>query len=700
MRGEAPYLIEGPEPEPIHPFVRWKRFASFIRVYCWIPLLLAAAASGAAYMYLSRQPQSYASNARMWVGGKMHISEGNFYSEEVMNFYGTQMELMESPLIAQRARARLQSLRPDDAPQRVRVKASQIPKASIFALTASGTDPEYTQTYLNTLMDEYLSYKREVRSALSGDTMTSVTNQLYEQERELRVAQESLHAFQSSNNVVALQELGATAARQLGTLNVTLADLKLEYELLTKLSPDVAVQALPKTEPQGGSADRKRIGVPPVAASGPSGEYLKAKEQVEMLRLEREERGRYWRPAHPKMQKLEEDIARSEKQLEFYRQQSGEQLAEAKHQLKLRMQALEDAIVDWEGRLQISNQRLADLKKYEVNVARAQGVFDRLQSLQQNLRMGSNLEQETVAVLERATPAMPAKKTLPLMMAAAGVAGMVLGLALILLIERLDDRFASLNELRNQVSEDIVGQVPRLPSPGRKGKLELIQDGDARHMFVESYRNIRSSLLFMDFNGARPKRILITSAVPNEGKSTVAANLARTLALGGARVLLVDGDLRRGGLHRLLDLPQKPGLSELLSRETTLDKVLTPTPMKNLSFVPSGRLTSSSGELFLSPVMDRFLKQVETEFDHVIVDGVPVFAADDSTSLGPKMDGVVFVVRGSFTRARMARHALELLRQRQVKILGVVFNQADASARDYGYYKYREYYGTAEAANG
>jgi capsular exopolysaccharide synthesis family protein len=217
-------------------------------------------------------------------------------------------------------------------------------------------------------------------------------------------------------------------------------------------------------------------------------------------------------------------------------------------------------------------------------------------------------------------------------------------------------------------------------------------------MYAESYRNLRSALLFPPVEGLRPRIVLVTSALPNEGKSTIATNLAETLALGGARVLLVDGDMRKGRLHEFLGLRPEPGLAEVLAGALPLEQALQANCRPNLSFLGRGRNIKNPGDAFLGPELDRILARWRDQFDFVVIDTCPVFAADDASTLAPKVDGTLFVVRRRFSRARVVREALELLGQRQAKILGVVFNRADASARSYYYYKHADYYSSAKTA--
>ena len=227
-----------------------------------------------------------------------------------------------------------------------------------------------------------------------------------------------------------------------------------------------------------------------------------------------------------------------------------------------------------------------------------------------------------------------------------------------------------------------------------------MQADDQRHPFIESYRNLRSSLLYMAQTGTRPHTLLVTSSVPNDGKSLTTANLAITLAMGGARVLLVDADLRKGNLAGRFNIEVESGLFEVLSQGIPWRSPVKETAVANLRLLPRGATTQRSSELFLGPVMDKFLQESIKEYDYVLIDTAPVMAADDVTSLAPLVDGVIFVIRAEFTSARVARAALDMLYQRKARVLGVVFNSVRATASDYySYYRYRDYYKAAKPAH-
>jgi len=204
-----------------------------------------------------------------------------------------------------------------------------------------------------------------------------------------------------------------------------------------------------------------------------------------------------------------------------------------------------------------------------------------------------------------------------------------------------------------------------------------------RYDFLESFRSIRSALMFMGDNGNRPRSLLIASSVPQEGKSTVALYLAATLARGGCKVLLVDGDMRQSRLHRHFDAASSPGLAEILDDEVSAQRAIVVTSLTNLAFLPAGAPKMEPGELVLRSQLPTFLNEMSPRFDYIIVDSPPVLAAADATAVAAMVDGVLFVVRGASTSARLVREGLAVLRQRRARVLGLIFNRARSSPFEY-----------------
>jgi capsular exopolysaccharide synthesis family protein len=405
--------------------------------------------------------------------------------------------------------------------------------------------------------------------------------------------------------------------------------------------------------------------------------------------------------------------------VEYFSQQSREQLASVRQAVKMKIAGVQDTIKEWETKVNNASERIAAYERLKLEVERLQGLHDRLLGLLQTVDVTRNLDQENITILDGASEAKPGKLNPALVIAFAIFMSIGTALVLVLLVERTDDRLMSFDEMTCRFDEWIIGQVPEVQNLRTQKRPALLEVNDERHMYSESYRNLRSALIFglASDKQALPKTLLITSAIPEEGKSTVAVNLARTLAMGGSRVLLVDADMRRGALDTLMELKHEPGLSDLLSQGvcdphkfikqiplpgnnsqlSTLNSGshLRPPP-SSLYFLSRGGDLNNPGDLFLSPKLDATLLRWRQEFDYVLIDSCPVFAADDATTLAPKVDGTLFVVRSRFTRASTVHRALELLYQRQAKVLGLVFNQADSSSRGYECYKYKGYHRAAK----
>ncbi|HWQ92262.1 MAG TPA: CpsD/CapB family tyrosine-protein kinase, partial [Clostridia bacterium] len=349
----------------------------------------------------------------------------------------------------------------------------------------------------------------------------------------------------------------------------------------------------------------------------------------------------------------------------------------------------------------VANTRIAEAERLKINVQRAQSVYERLAMLVQNVAISRNIDQETLTVLEKASAPKRTFTQEISIVTMAGFGGLGTGLGIILLIAWRDDRFNSIGEITKKLATNVIGQLPDVQKLGKGESDEpLLQLDDRRHAYAESYRTLRSALLFMTHAEDRPRVILITSAVPNEGKSTVAANLARTLAQGGSSVVLIDADMRKGVLHHLLKLKREPGLADVLRNPALLDEVIQTHENLSFSAISSGRLTGNAGDLLLGPAVDTIIKRLREQFEYVIIDSSPIFAADDTSTLAPRVDGTLFVVRSRYSGARLVREALDLLHQRQARVLGVVFNRANASSRSYYYYKYAEYYPADNAVAG
>ncbi|MCA1660188.1 MAG: polysaccharide biosynthesis tyrosine autokinase, partial [Verrucomicrobiaceae bacterium] len=432
----------------------------------------------------------------------------------------------------------------------------------------------------------------------------------------------------------------------------------------------------------------------PFSDVGPEADYLKAKQNVQLLKAERETLSRDLRPRHPKIIKLNDEIAKQEKLIELFRADAVEKLATRRISIGKQMENLQGNIKEWETKALDLSQRLAQFNRLKSKVDRLKALYDRLTNSLKDVGVSQSVDTaEQISIMEMASAPISVRPGLLKSLLLGLGCGAMAGIAILLLLDRIDDRMASFSEFQHHFGENVLGQIPREKT---KGKVSLLQPDDARHVFAESYRNIRSSIFFMPYEGPRPKTLLITSAVPNEGKSTISANLAITLALSGARTLLIDGDLRRGAQREAFNISSKIGFAEVLKGEVNWQEVVVPTAFANLFLLPRGKTLTQPSEHLLRDSTDRFLQDIYLQYDYIVIDSSPVLAADDTTSLAPKIDATLFVVRLSYTSARLTKKAMELLYNRQVNVPGVILNYVDTSLPEYYYYQYSEYYNTPQ----
>lgn len=263
---------------------------------------------------------------------------------------------------------------------------------------------------------------------------------------------------------------------------------------------------------------------------------------------------------------------------------------------------------------------------------------------------------------------------------AALFAGMLLAATAVTLLEMVDDRIRSEDDLNRWVpGVPVLGSLPPVP---RRDPLVVLHQRD--HAGAEAFRMLRTSLALVARSRPRPvRRLLVTSAASGEGKTTLVANLSVAFAQGNASVVAIDGDLRRPGLHLLLDGPSEPGLVTAVADDLDPQSVRYPVPgtAGRLHLVPCGGLPPSPAEFASSPELRRFLSELAGDTNFTIIDSAPVLAVSDTLELAAETDGVILVARYRRTRGRTLRAAAERVRRTGAPLLGVVL-VADPTHRD------------------
>lgn len=274
----------------------------------------------------------------------------------------------------------------------------------------------------------------------------------------------------------------------------------------------------------------------------------------------------------------------------------------------------------------------------------------------------------------------------------AAAVGLMLAAGIVFLIEYLDDTLKTMDDVERVLQLPVIGFIAEIEH-NNESDAGVYVSRQPRSPVSEAFRLLRTNLEFAGVD--RPlRRLLLTSAGPNEGKTTVAVNLAAIFAQGGKKVALMDADLRRPRVHRFLNLRNNVGLSDLFRGSAELDFIIQKNDeLGDVSVITSGSLPPNPAELLASMKMEQILEEVGREVDIILVDSPPAIVADVQV-LSNKVDGVLLVIHPGHTQSAPALAMLEQLRRANAPVIGVVLNRIPRNRADYygGYYHYSPYY--------
>lgn len=309
-----------------------------------------------------------------------------------------------------------------------------------------------------------------------------------------------------------------------------------------------------------------------------------------------------------------------------------------------------------------------------------------------------------------AEPMSPIRPRTSVNFAIALLLGLALGVGLAWFREQLDSSIKTPDDLEQRLSVTFLGLLPELgddetsPYPARRsrrraaapkprvaGPMELVVHAQPLSGVAEAARTIRTNIMFM--NPDKPHRkLLVTSAAPSEGKTTVACSIAIALAQSGQRVCIIDCDLRRPRLHRIFDRSGDAGITNVLVGDATIEEVAKPTGIDNLWSIPAGPTPPNPADILQSERFRKLIDDLATRFDRIIIDSPPLVAVTDSAIISTLVDGTVFVVRAFKTSYHLSAQGLRALRDVDAPVVGAVLNAVNLDRHEYGYYYHYYYY--------
>lgn len=567
-------------------------------------------------------------------------------------------------------------------------------------------DPGRAQALANAIADAYIRKTVEDRSQSSVQATTWLETQLDDVDHRLRSSEGALHAFKQDHDIlsVSMEDRQNIVASSIETFSGALAEARIErVRLQARLTQLRIANQADALDVRAGQLDEN----PTVQA---------LHEQYNTNAAELESLATRYGPAHPRIQELTAEQTRIREdlrhELDGLIRSAEADLAEAREIEGGLARALEQANHDGLelNALEIEYNRLSRERENEEH------LYNLLLERTTEADLMSAMRVRHVAVLDRAIrPTSPIRPRVSLNVGAGLGAGLALAIALAFLASRLDRRVRSAEQVE-ALGLSLLGVVPHFvpDAPGAPGAArrrrregagataeattnDLVVHSHPMSLVAEYCRSIRTNLMFSSADTPL-RRIVITSAGPEDGKTFVSLSLATVLAQSGKTVLIVDTDLRRPRVHRAVGVPNRAGLTNWIVGNATLDEIINETPVSGLHMVTSGPIPPNPSELLHSTRFSEFLTQLGDKYDHVIFDSPPLGAVTDAAVLAPQLDGVVLVVRASRTTTDAIRSVVRHLRELNARLIGGVLNDVDLTKTTYGGYMYQKayYYGSRD----
>jgi len=582
-----------------------------------------------------------------------------------------------------------------------------IPNTRIIEIHYNSTDPQLAAGAVNTLASTYVeqNFKTKFESTMQASDWLS--KQLVDLQMKVETSQEKLVRYQKEHEILGTDEKTNIITEKLDELNkeMTAAESdRMEKEAVyrqTQSNDPDAIAAAIIADSSGN------------ASAATSGLLDKLREQQANLRIQVADLSTQFGPQYPKVAQLNSQLKEIDHQLQSETNKAVDHL---KGQYLAALQRENMLRASFEKQKQEANKLNESAIEYSIlkrdldsNRTLYEGLLEKLKEAGVTAGLRSN----NFRIIDAArVPTSPSEPNIPRNLTFALMLGVISGVGLAFILENMDNTVRTPEQATALSGLPALGMIPlgsKSVSHGPTGKrlvltpisskeaVETVTQVRPQSQMAESYRALRTSLLLSNL-GAPPKVIMVTSARPQEGKTTTSINTAIVLAQKGVRVLLIDADLRRPSVHKTLGMGPRSGLSNVLTGSATAQQAITTSPvLPNLFILPAGTPPPNPAELLASSNMRDLIAELRAEFDHIVIDTPPTLSVTDAVVLSPRADATILVIRSGQTTKQALRRARDILTQVNAHVAGVLLNAVDLTSPDYYYYyeyqgKYGQYY--------
>ena len=611
------------------------------------------------------------------------------------------MELSPDPLQSDPARA---SAMVGSFKSSLRVSLS--PNTRIIEVHYRSPDPQMAATVVNTLMQTYVENNFKARFESTMQASDWLQKQLVDLQMKVETSQEKLVRYQKEHEILGTDEKQNIIMEKLDELNKALTTAESErmdkeslYRLIESGDPDAIASSA------GGLSDSGSGG----QSASQLLETLRGKQAE--LKIQAAELNTQFGPSYPKLTQLNNQLKEIDTQIQAEMKKIASKIRGQYTTALQRESMLRDALEKQKQEANKLNESAIQYTLLKRDVDTNRQLYEGLLQKMKEAGVSAGLKSNNFRIVDSARPPQsPIEPNIPRNLMFAVILGLASGIGLAFMLEGLDNTVRTTEQAQAISGLASLGMIPlgsksarEGPNPKRlviatsKEAVELVTQVRPQSQMAESYRALRTSLLLSNL-GAPPKVVMVTSALPQEGKTTTSINTAVVLAQKGVRVLLIDADMRRPSIHKTLGMGPHSGLSNVLTGTTPLEQAITSTSvLPNLFVLPAGTPPPNPAELLASANMRDVLAQLREQYDHIVIDTPPSLSVTDAVVLSPRADAVILVIRSGQTTKQALRRSRDVLMQVSAKVVGVLLNAVDLSSPDYYYYyeyqgKYARYY--------
>jgi polysaccharide biosynthesis transport protein len=582
------------------------------------------------------------------------------------------------------------------------LQVALVPNTRIIEIHYRSPDRNLAPRVVNALANTYVEQNFKTRFESTMQASEWLSKQLVDLQMKVETSQEKLVKYQKEHEILGIDEKQNITTAKLDELNreLTVAEsARMDKESIYRLvqagdSDSITAAAHAESMLKG--------------STGSSALLEKLREQEADLKIQLAQLSVQFGPAYPKLAQVRGQLQEVEAQMQVEMTKVTARLRGDYQAALQRENMLHAALEQQKQEANKLNESAIEYNLLKRDVDTNRTLYDNLLEKLKEAGVMAGLRSNNFRIVDTArVPTGPSEPNLPRNLAFALALGLTTGVGLAFLLEGMDNTVRTPEQAQAISALPSLGMIPlgsrttteigtrqRLSLAASKEAVEMVTQSRPKSQMAESYRALRTSLLLTSVGGP-PRVILVTSALPQEGKTTTSINVAIVLAQKGTRVLLVDADLRRPSIHKTLGMGPRSGLSNVLTGSTDLEQAIVRSAiLPNLFLLPAGTPPPNPAELLASGNMKDVLAQLREQYDHIVIDTPPTLSVTDAVVMSSRADRVILVIRSGQTTKQALRRARDLLLQVNAKLCGVLMNAVDLNSPDYYYYyEYQGKYG-------